>query len=118
MKVAHLSSSVPPLFSVVCEEGVDEIDKVYSPLAPLPFSASLQRLFTPLAWAAALFAPEYAAEMVGILEAYGLGLALHGGVPVKKRRDIVNEFQNSRDYLPYMVFSVKAAGVGLNSSKT
>ena len=45
------------------------------------------------------------------------GLVLHGGVPVKKRRERVETFQTSRDYVPYMVLSVRAAGVGLNLTR-
>ncbi len=45
------------------------------------------------------------------------GLVIHGGVPVKKRRDLVERFQGARDYIPYMVLSVKAAGVGLNLTR-
>ncbi len=45
------------------------------------------------------------------------GFTLHGGVPVNKRRKIVDEFQNSRNYVPYIVLSVRAAGVGLNLAR-
>ncbi len=45
------------------------------------------------------------------------GFSLHGGVSVKNRQKMVNEFQNSRQYFPYMVVSVRAAGVGLNLSR-
>jgi len=45
------------------------------------------------------------------------GLVLHGGVPVKKRRERVECFQTSRDYVPYMILSVRAAGVGLNLTR-
>ena len=41
------------------------------------------------------------------------GLALHGGTPVKKRGEIVEKF-NGDEYVPYMVLSPKAGGVGLN----
>jgi superfamily II DNA or RNA helicase len=41
------------------------------------------------------------------------GLVLHGSVPVGKREEIVRQFQ-SREYVPYMVLSLKAGGVGLN----
>ena len=44
------------------------------------------------------------------------GLVLHGGTPVSKRKDIVNEFQGPR-YVPFMVLSIKAGGVGLNLTK-
>ena len=41
------------------------------------------------------------------------GLVLHGGTPVKRRSEMVEEF-NGEEYLPYMVLSLKAGGVGLN----
>nr|CBX31775.1 hypothetical protein N47_N26000 [uncultured Desulfobacterium sp.] len=41
------------------------------------------------------------------------GLILHGGVPVSRRKKIVEEFQ-SQSYIPFMVLSLKAGGVGLN----
>jgi non-specific serine/threonine protein kinase len=41
------------------------------------------------------------------------GLILHGGVPVGKRKDLVEAFQG-RDYVPFFVLSLKAGGVGLN----
>lgn len=41
------------------------------------------------------------------------GLVLHGGTPVKQRPDLVEAF-NGEDYVPYMVLSLKAGGVGLN----
>lgn len=41
------------------------------------------------------------------------GLALHGGTPVGKRKDIVARFQGD-EYVPYLVLSLKAGGVGLN----
>jgi len=41
------------------------------------------------------------------------GFVLHGGTPVKKRNEMVQEF-NSEQYIPYMVLSLKAGGVGLN----
>lgn len=41
------------------------------------------------------------------------GLVLHGGTPVKARTKMVDEF-NSEEYIPYMVLSLKAGGVGLN----
>ena len=41
------------------------------------------------------------------------GLVLHGGTPVKKRAGLVDEF-NGDEYVPYMVLSLKAGGVGLN----
>ena len=41
------------------------------------------------------------------------GLVLHGGTPVKKRAEMVETF-NGEDYVPFMILSLKAAGVGLN----
>lgn len=41
------------------------------------------------------------------------GLILHGGVAVKKRKDLVKEFQ-SDDGPPFFVISLKAGGTGLN----
>lgn len=41
------------------------------------------------------------------------GFVLHGGTKIKNRTTIVEQF-NSEKYVPYMVLSVKAAGVGLN----
>ncbi len=41
------------------------------------------------------------------------GLLLHGGTPVKKRKGIIDTFQ-SHEYIPFIVMTVKAGGVGLN----
>ncbi|MBN4050785.1 MAG: ATP-dependent helicase [Alkaliphilus sp.] len=41
------------------------------------------------------------------------GLILHGGTPVKKRKELVDKFQGN-EYVPFMVLSIKAGGVGLN----
>ena len=41
------------------------------------------------------------------------GLVLHGGTPVKKRADLVRQFQE-REEVPFMVLSLKAGGTGLN----
>ncbi|MBC3888582.1 ATP-dependent helicase [Acetobacterium paludosum] len=41
------------------------------------------------------------------------GLVLHGGTPVAKRTKMVEAF-NGEDYIPFMVLSLKAGGVGLN----
>jgi SNF2 family DNA or RNA helicase len=41
------------------------------------------------------------------------GLVLHGQTPVKKRAAIVERF-SGLDYVPFMVLSIKAGGVGLN----
>lgn len=40
------------------------------------------------------------------------GFVLHGGTSVKKRNEMVQQFQ-SDEYIPYMVLSVKAGGTGL-----
>ncbi|MDE6906490.1 MAG: DEAD/DEAH box helicase [Lachnospiraceae bacterium] len=45
------------------------------------------------------------------------GLVLHGGVPVKRRSQLVEKF-NGEEYVPYMVLSVKAGGTGLNLTKS
>ncbi len=41
------------------------------------------------------------------------GLVLHGGTAVKKRSRLIERFQ-SDEYVPFIVLSVKAGGVGLN----
>jgi superfamily II DNA or RNA helicase len=41
------------------------------------------------------------------------GLVLHGGTPVAKRKELVAKFQG-HEYVPFMVLSIKAGGVGLN----
>jgi len=41
------------------------------------------------------------------------GLTLHGGTQVKKRAELVDRF-NGEEYVPFMVLSLKAGGVGLN----
>ncbi len=41
------------------------------------------------------------------------GLVLHGSVPVGHRRQIIDTFQGD-GYVPYMVLSLRAGGVGLN----
>ncbi len=41
------------------------------------------------------------------------GLVLHGQTPVAKRKDIVAKFQGP-EYMPFMILSIKAGGVGLN----
>ncbi|HQX51153.1 MAG TPA: DEAD/DEAH box helicase [Planctomycetaceae bacterium] len=41
------------------------------------------------------------------------GLVLHGGVPVAKRKHLVQQFQE-QDNVPFFVISVKAGGTGLN----
>ncbi len=42
------------------------------------------------------------------------GLTLHGSLSVPKRKQIIEEFQDTRHYVPYMILSLKAGGVGLN----
>lgn len=51
---------------------------------------------------------EFLAEIFGTK-----GFVIHGGVPVKKRSEIVDAFQSER-YYPYVVLTVKAGGTGLN----
>ncbi|MBU3126316.1 DEAD/DEAH box helicase [Clostridium tagluense] len=41
------------------------------------------------------------------------GLILHGGTAIKKRKELVDKFQGE-EYVPFMVLSIKAGGVGLN----
>ena len=41
------------------------------------------------------------------------GLILHGGTAIKKRKKLVDEFQND-DGPPYFILSLKAGGTGLN----
>ncbi len=41
------------------------------------------------------------------------GLILHGSIPVGKRKKIIEQFQDPA-YVPFMVLSLKAGGVGLN----
>lgn len=41
------------------------------------------------------------------------GFVLHGGTSVKRRNEMVEQF-NGEHYVPYMVLSLKAGGVGLN----
>lgn len=44
------------------------------------------------------------------------GFVLHGGTPVKKRKQMVDEFQKDSS-APYFVLSIKAGGTGLNLTK-
>lgn len=44
---------------------------------------------------------------------HATGLVLHGGTPVKRRAELVKEFQQDPDK-PYFVISLKAGGSGLN----
>ncbi len=41
------------------------------------------------------------------------GFVLHGSVPVKKRREMIERFQ-SDNYYPFFILSIKAGGTGLN----
>ena len=41
------------------------------------------------------------------------GLVLHGGTPVKARRDLIRQFQED-ERVPFFVLSLKAGGTGLN----
>lgn len=58
-------------------------------------------------------------ELTGALDDYLASIfhcrggVIHGGVPVKKRNQIVEQFQ-SEAYMPYLVLSVRAGGTGLN----
>lgn len=42
------------------------------------------------------------------------GLVLHGQTPIPEREKIVKAFNDQEVYIPYMVLTVKASGVGLN----
>jgi non-specific serine/threonine protein kinase len=44
------------------------------------------------------------------------GLVLHGSVSVKKRKQLIDQFQGD-NYVPFMVLSLKAGGVGLNLTR-
>jgi non-specific serine/threonine protein kinase len=44
------------------------------------------------------------------------GLIIHGSVPVGKRKKIIEHFQGN-EYVPFMVLSLKAGGVGLNLTR-
>lgn len=44
------------------------------------------------------------------------GRVLHGGTPVSKRGEIVDDFQGE-SYVPFIVLSLKAGGTGLNLTK-
>ncbi|MCD7950236.1 MAG: DEAD/DEAH box helicase [Erysipelotrichaceae bacterium] len=44
------------------------------------------------------------------------GVTLDGSTTIKKRQEAVDQFQ-SEQYVPYMVLSIKAGGVGLNLTK-
>jgi len=60
---------------------------------------------------------EITAPLCGYLESIfsRKGLVLHGGVPVGKRKKIIEQFQS--EYIPFMVLSLKAGGVGLNLTR-
>ncbi len=42
------------------------------------------------------------------------GVVLHGSVAVKQRKALVDAFQTRAPYIPFMILSLKAGGVGLN----
>ncbi len=44
------------------------------------------------------------------------GCILHGSLGVKKRKQVIEQFQK-KEYLPFMVLSLKAGGVGLNLTR-
>ena len=58
-------------------------------------------------------------EIIDYLEKYletifgRKGLVLHGGTRVKRRAELVEQF-NGEEYVPFMILSVKAGGTGLN----
>lgn len=52
-----------------------------------------------------------------LAEVFGArGPVLHGGVPAEERARMVEEFGDPDRYVPYMVLSLRAGGVGLNLS--
>ncbi len=61
---------------------------------------------------------EMTEPLAGFLETvFGApGLVLHGSVAVGKRKKIIEQFQSAR-YVPFMVLSLKAGGVGLNLTR-
>ena len=44
------------------------------------------------------------------------GGIIHGGIPVKKRKEVIEKFQG-KAYCPFMVLSLKAGGTGLNLTR-
>ena len=44
------------------------------------------------------------------------GCIIHGSINVKKRKLVIEQFQE-KEYLPFMVLSLKAGGVGLNLTR-
>ncbi len=44
------------------------------------------------------------------------GCIIHGSINVKKRKQVIEQFQG-KEYLPFMVLSLKAGGVGLNLTR-
>lgn len=58
-------------------------------------------------------------EITGYLESFlerlfqHKGLVLHGGTGISKRKAIIEKFQGN-EYVPFLVLSIKAGGVGLN----
>lgn len=42
------------------------------------------------------------------------GYIVHGSIPVKERTKIVEQFNDTDHYIPYIVLSLRAAGTGLN----
>lgn len=61
---------------------------------------------------------EIADDLAAYLETifHAKGYVLHGGTPVAKRTQIVEDFQGEA-YVPFIVLSVKAGGTGLNLTK-
>lgn len=53
--------------------------------------------------------------MLFLEEVFGRrGFVLHGGTSLKDRNDMVRRFNDGDEYIPFMVLSLKAGGVGLN----
>jgi non-specific serine/threonine protein kinase len=61
---------------------------------------------------------EMIAPLVNFLEDifHRPGCFIHGSIDVKKRKEAVERFQGS-EYVPFMVLSLKAGGVGLNLTR-
>ena len=90
---AHKHSGKFEVLAELCETIRDKHERV------LVFT-QFKEMTKPLA--------EFLAELFG-----REGLVLHGGTPVKKRGELVERF-NGQDYVPFMVLSLKAGGVGIN----
>lgn len=42
------------------------------------------------------------------------GIVLNGDIPIKKRKILIDKFQDKKNYVPFMVLSLKTGGIGLN----